>query len=213
MIKINLIQAPVQEPERKADWAVSPNQRNGMYGLAAAVCCFAIVGCFYWAWEHEVTGLEEKIEAARLEAAQLAGIQAENRRYESELVQIQNHIIVMQALEKTRTGPRDLMTRLGAAVDTINGLYLTSVKSARGRLVIDGESDRLSAVANFISALQNDASFQQVQLNQFFEDDRNSEVSFKFDLVCLYTPPVETAASVPPAAPAGSSGRPPGRQN
>jgi Tfp pilus assembly protein PilN len=211
VIKINLIQAPVREREVKFDRAATTSQRNAIYALAAAVVCFGIVGLFYWSWNHEISALNTKIEAARLEAARLAGIQAENRNYETELAQIQNHIVVIQALEKTRTGPQDLMTRLGSAAGGVDGIYLTSVKSDAGRLLIEGESDHLTAVADFISALQNDSSFQQIELNQVYEDDQNTQVIFKFDLVCLYMPPVETAASVPPAAPAGDSGRPPGR--
>jgi Tfp pilus assembly protein PilN len=211
VIKINLIQAPAHEQNVKLGRVATLRVNIGIYALASVMVCFGIVSLFYWVWNHEISGLNEKIDAAQIEAARLAGIEAQNRRYAEELSQIENHIMVIQALEKNRSGPQDLMTSLGNAVDGIRGIYLLSVKSGGGPLEIDGESDHVNAIADFISALQTDRSFQKVELHQLFEDDQNTQVSFKFDLVCLYTPPVETAASIRAAAPAASSERPPGR--
>jgi Tfp pilus assembly protein PilN len=213
MIKINLIQEAAREQNPKLGRVATLRLNNGIYALASVVVCFGIVSLLYWVWNHEISGLNQKIDVARIEAARLAGIEAQNRRYADELSQIENHIRVIQALEKNRTGPLDLMAKLGNAVDGIQGIYLLSVKSNGGQLVIDGQSGRVNAIADFISALQNDRSFQNVELHQLFEDDQNTQVSFKFDLVCLYTPPVETAASIPAVAPAADSRRPPGRQN
>jgi Tfp pilus assembly protein PilN len=211
VIKVNLIQGPVQERNVKVRWAASTKQKNGIYVLAGVLLSFGIVGLFYMRWSDEASGLEIKIAEAQVEAAHLSQIEAENGKYAAELSEIQSHIMVIQSLEKTRIGPQDLMTRLGSAVGGVSGVYLTSVKSDGAQLAIEGESDHLNAIANFISSIQNDHSFQQVALNQVYEDDQQSQVIFKFGLVCLYTPPVETAALMPPAAPAGRSGRPPGR--
>jgi Tfp pilus assembly protein PilN len=211
VIKINLIQAPVHAPSLKLKRVPTLRLNNGIYALASVIVCFGVVSLLYWAWDHEISGLNAKIEVARVEAARLAGIEGQNRRYTDELAQIENHIMVIQALEKNRTGPQDLMTKLGNTVDEINGIYLLSVKSGGGRLTIDGQSDHVNAIADFIGALESDSSFQKIDLQQVFEDDQNSQVSFKFDLVCLYTPPIETAASLPAVAPTAGSGRPPGR--
>jgi Tfp pilus assembly protein PilN len=211
MIKINLIQPAVQDLPLKMDETAATKRKNGAYALASLVVCFGITGLFYWGWNHEISGLNAKIGAARVEAARLAGIQAQNRRYEADLAQIENHVLVIQTLERSRTGPQELMTKLGKTVDRISGLYLLLVKTGAGQLTIDGQTDRVNGIADFIGALQNDPSFQKIELRQVFEDDQNAKVSFKFDLVCLYTPPVETAASMPSAAPTGESGRPPGR--
>jgi Tfp pilus assembly protein PilN len=201
MIRINLIQSQVQELPHKMEEVASAGQRNAVYAVASLVVCFVIVGFFHWVWNHEIAGLNQKITVARMEAARLAGIQAENARYEAALAQIESHIAVIEALEGSRTGPQQLMTKLGDKVDGINGLYLLSVKSDGDQLVIDGQSDHINAIAEFISQLQGDRSFQKLDLRQIFEDDLNNTVSFKFDLVCLYTPPVETAASMPSGSP------------
>jgi Tfp pilus assembly protein PilN len=211
VIKINLIQAPVEQLNLKVGRVRSFELNNGIYALASVVICFGVLSLLYWSWNHEISGLNAKIGAARLDAARLAGIEAQNSKYTNELAQIENHIVVIEALESNRTGPQELMTKLGNAVDGVNGVYLLSVKSGGGQLTIDGQSNHINAIADFISALENDPSFQRVDLQQLFEDDQKSQVSFKFDLVCLYSPPVETAASLSAVAPAAGSGRPPGR--
>lgn len=211
MIRINLVQAPAETLNPKKVEPVNPNRQNALSALVSVVVCFGIAGLFYQVWTHEIARLNDQAGVARREAARLAGIQAQNRRYETDLAQIENHVRVIQALETSRTGPQDLMTRLGNMVDGISGLYLLSVKSDGSKLVIDGQADRVNAIADFIAGLQSNSSFQKIELHQVFEDDRNDRVSFKFDLECLYTPPVETAASVLPAAPTGNPGRPPGR--
>lgn len=201
MIKVNLIQAPAAELPLKMDEAAAGSRKNGSYALASFVVCFGIVWLLYWGWNREISGLNREIAQARTEAARLAGIQAENTKYETDLAQIEGHVVVIEALESSRTGPQQLMAKLGATVDGINGLYLLSVKSDGNQLVIDGQSDHVNAIADFIGALQNDGSFQKVDLRQIFEDDQNTTVSFKFDLVCLYMPPVEPAAPTPLGSP------------
>lgn len=211
MIKINLIQPVERESELKLDEIRNPNWKNALYALVSLVVCLGLVGLLYAGWNHQISELNGKIAAARIEAARLMAVEAQNHRYQADLTAISNHIMVIQSLEKTRTGPRDLMTKLGNSVSRINGLYLLSVQSNSNQLVIDGEAGHVHAIADFIAALESDTSFQNVDLRQVFEDDQNNTVNFKFDLVCLYSPPVELAASIPPAAPTGGSVRPPGR--
>lgn len=210
MIRINLIQPVKREAEPKAhDVAPSFAQRKEIYPLASLVICFGVVGLLYWSSNHKITQLNAQIAAERQEAVRLAGIQAENTKYQGQLAQINDHIQLIQTLEQSRTGPQQLMALLGNAVNRISGLYLLSVDASQNRLAIHGQSDYVNGIADFIATLESLQSFNDVQLRQVFEDDQNSRVSFKFDLDCLYKPPVEAPPS--PAPPAGLKGRHPGR--
>jgi Tfp pilus assembly protein PilN len=211
MIRINLIQASGREGEPKAETKASAGRRNKQYAVISILICFGLTGLLYTAWNRQISSLQGRIAAAKREAARLAVLEAQNRRYEADLAEIQSHISVIESLEKQRRGPQQLMTALGSTVDHVDGLYLLSVKSQNGKLEMQGQADRTAAIADFIGALLSDRSFDRVDLRRVFEDDRNSRVIFKFDLVCLYTPPVELAASMPPVAPAGGTERPPGR--
>ncbi|MGH9398067.1 MAG: PilN domain-containing protein [Terriglobia bacterium] len=211
MIRINLIQAPAREMETKASEAASLRERKELYPLLALVVCFGLVGLMYWRSSHSLAVLNRQMTVEKMEASRLAALEAQNKRYQSQLGEIDQHIDVIQTLEKGRTGPRDLMALLGSAAGRVNGLYFLTVDTQKGRLNIHGQSDDADAVANFIAALEDAGSFSDVELRRVFEDDRYTKVSFKFDLDCLYKPPVDAAASTLPAPPSGGSGRPPGR--
>lgn len=211
MIRINLIQAPVREKETKTSETASLRDRKELAPLLALVICFGLVGLMYWSASRSITALNRQMAVEKREAAHLAALEAQNKRYQSQLAEINQHITVIQTLEENRTGPRDLMTFLGGAADRVNGLYLLSVDMQKGRLNIHGQSDDADAVANFIAALDAAGSFRDVELRRVFEDDQSNRVSFKFDLDCLYKPPVEVAAAALPASPSGSAVRPPGR--
>ena len=211
MIRINLIQATERETETKIASQQGLRDRKEFFPLLALVVCFGVVGALYWGWNHRIATLNRQLTAERQEAGRLAAIEAQNKQYESQLAEIDEHINVVRTLQKSRTGPRDFMTVLGDAADRVKGLYLLSVSPQNGRISIHGQSDNADAVANFIAALESIDSFSDVELRRVFEDDQSTRVSFKFDLDCLYKPPVEMAASTLPASPSGSAERPPGR--
>ncbi|MGH9445262.1 MAG: PilN domain-containing protein [Terriglobia bacterium] len=211
MIRINLIQTPGAGRGAKHEESGDLARRSGRHAAASALICFGLAALLYWRWSRQTADLNGKIAVARVEGARLAAVEAQNGRYQVELAQIEQHIKLTQALESSRTGPQQLMANLGDVVDGIKGLYLLSVKSNHDKLNIEGQADHVNAIADFIAVLENAHSFDDIELNRVFEDDQYGKVSFKFGLACLYKPPLETAASMPPAAPAGSSGRPPGR--
>ncbi len=200
MIRINLIPAPVAagEPAAKFSDELPLTKRKEFMPLVSLVACLAVVGFLYWSANNHVASLTRQIDQARREAARLAGIEAQNRVYQAQLVGINQHISVIQALQLNRTGPQELMTLLGGAIDRVNGLYLLSVASTEGRLNIQGLSGQVNTIADFISTLQSMNSFEDVRLEKVFEDDRNSQVSFMFNLDCLYRQQAATGAAAPP---------------
>ncbi len=214
MIRINLIQPPPSEVEAKAKLQ-EPSallQRKEFMPIVSLVVCFGIVGLLYWSANRHIDQLNQQLVIEQQEAARLAGVQAQNRKLEVQLNEIKQHLAVIETLQANRTGPQRLMTLLGDAVNRVNGLYLLSVSTEKGRLTIHGQSDHMNGVADFITALQSIPAFADVQLRQIFEDDqKNGAVSFKFDLDCEYQPvpeaPRASAVVIPASAPARLPGR------
>ncbi|HET7100834.1 MAG TPA: PilN domain-containing protein [Terriglobia bacterium] len=202
MIRINLIQAPAREAEAKIQEAPAFLQRKEFLPLVSLVVSFGIVGLLYWNANRQIDGLNRQIAAERQEAVRLAAIETQNKNYQNQLAQIKEHITLIQSLQQQRTGPQQLMTLLGNAVDRVSGLYLLSVDAQKARLSIHGQSGRVNAIADFITQLQQIPSFEDIQLRQFFEDDLKTAVNFMFDLDCVYHP--RSAA----ANPALAGGRP-----
>lgn len=210
MIRINLIQSPERESAAKIQAPETAAGRKEIYPLAALVVCFAIVGALYWLANHRISSLNARLVVEQREAARLGAIEAQNKAYQAQLAEINQHINVIKTLEKSRTGPRDFMTLLGDAANRVSGVYLISVAGQSDHITMHGQADNANDLAGFIAALKSGA-FTDVELQQFFEDDQNGRVSYKFDLDCFYKPPVEMAASTAPASPSGAAGRPPGR--
>jgi Tfp pilus assembly protein PilN len=93
-------------------------------------------------------------------------------------------------------------------VNRTTGLYLLTVNAEGGRLQIQGQSDSVEAIVNFIGVLRHSGGFADVQFHQFFQDDQEKRLSFKFNLDCVYQPTatptmragsgvVQTAAATP----------------
>ncbi|MGH9470112.1 MAG: PilN domain-containing protein, partial [Terriglobia bacterium] len=184
MIRINLIQSPSGESPAKSADALPFAEQKAFFPVIALVVCAIVVSWIYWSANRHIAQFNQQIAAARLEAARLSAVEAQNRTYQGQLAQINQHISVIQQLQRNRTGPQQLMTLLGGIADKVNGVYLLSVDASQSRLTIHGLSDRMNAIADFIDTLQGVPSFGNVELQRVFEDDQSSRVSFKFDLAC-----------------------------
>ncbi len=201
MIRVNLIQPVGMPVEATASFAIPASaKKQGMALAMSALICLAIVGSIYWLWSHQIMKSTQQLALERAEAARLARIQAENAKYHAELTAIQAHIGIIQGLNKSREGPKDLMTALGMTVNHANGLYLVSVAGNGGQLKIHGQSQHVNSIADFITALKQAGPFENVQLQRLFEDDHKDLVSFTFDLTCVFKPPAEQAAAAGPRA-------------
>jgi Tfp pilus assembly protein PilN len=197
MIRVNLIQPVGMPVEAAVATATAPaTPKNQVIALAgSALICFALVGAIYWLWTQQIAHGKQQLAIERSEAARLAHIETENQKFHVELVAIQAHISIIQQLNKARSGPKDLMTALGQTVNRASGLYLVSVAGEGETLKIHGESQYVTSIADFITALKQAGSFSDVQLQRLFESDHKDRMNFNFDLTCLYKP--ATGNSVP----------------
>lgn len=204
MIKINLLAGAKPQFESKPQAATPAAAAKAFQGKAfgASLLVAAIIsGAIYLLWSHQITALNQRLEVEKREAARLAQIQAENQRYQQRLEELERRINAIQTLQSNRTGPVELMATLGSTVNHAKDLYLTAVDASGSRIFLQGVSTTEASIAEFIAALKSNGSFSDVQLRQYFESDRPSLVTFKFNIDCAYQPNATvTAASQAPAA-------------
>jgi len=200
MIRINLLgettrAAEVHAPEGPA----LPVASLGLAFGASLVVALGVVGILGYTWGRQVDRLQQELAKEQAEQARLAAVAVENKSYEQEILEVQTRIKTIQELEKARTGPVDLMNALTDSVNRTNDLYLLSVKADGGRLILKGESGSVQAIADFIVALKREDGFDAVHLQQYYQDDENERMNFKFDLDCVYSRggPPPPAAAVP----------------
>jgi len=217
MIKINFLQeGGVQAASGEPAATRLPPARDMAIFLASLLVVCALTGSLYWFWNRQLNRLSRDLAAEQREATRLAAIQAENQRFQQRVSEAQRRLEMVRNLQSQRVGPVALMNALGELVSRTTGLYLLTAKAEGSRLVIQGQSDSVEAIVNFIAVLRHSGSFADVQFHQFFQDDQEKRLSFKFNLDCVYQPSatpliaragsgVVQAAAVqrPPEAPSG----------
>jgi Tfp pilus assembly protein PilN len=217
MIKINFLQEEAVHAVDSEPVATGlPPARQTAVFLASLLVALALTGALYWFWNRQLNRLSQDLAAEQHEAARLSAVQAENQRFQQRVSEAERRLDTVRSLQNQRVGPVALMNALGELVNRTTGLYLLTVNAEGGRLQIQGQSDSLEAIVNFIGVLRHSGSFADVQFHQFFQDDQEKRLSFKFNLDCVYQPAatpttarpgsgvVQTAA----AAPAGNAAAP-----
>jgi len=199
MIKINLL--GVVRPVAKVAGPPPTVMRQALIFGVSVLVAFGIVGFMYRYWTSQIEDLNKKIAKEKIEADRLAGIRAENQRYIQQRQQLEMRINTIQKLQESRVGPADLLAALGNTVNRSNDLYLLAVSPEGGRIAIRGLANSVESIANFIANLKQTERFEDVQLRQYFQDDRQNQLSFRFNLDCVYKLPPTPSAGAPLAAP------------
>ena len=195
MIKINLLGLAAPKPRvKEEEKAVTPAKTALQVGvfLGALVVSFGAVGLMYLVWSGSETTLNVELKKQKAEQTRLAAIRQENAKYDRERALLEQRIKAVQMLQTSRVGPTDFMNALGNVVSkTPTDLYFFSVTRQDDRVVIQGQSGSANSVATLMSSLKTSGHFDDVQLRQFFEDDKDNEASYKFNIDCSYKSPSE----------------------
>jgi len=205
MIRINLLGVAAPHVKERPERRTPPVAFQAGTFVGAVVVFFAIVGLIYKFWNGAVTNLQTELKKEQAEEARLAGIKAENVRYQQQLALLQQRINTIQTLQTSRTGPVELMISLSNVVNRTGDIYLYSMTPAGDRLGFRGQSGSVESMAEFISALNHSGAFEDVQLRQFFEDDQHGRLTYKFVLDCQYKQPGAAAGAASNAGTAGAS--------
>lgn len=199
MIRINLIRTGPAPGVKPPGPPTTLGRHIVVFLVSLGLMLLAVV-LLWRVWSKNIDELQEKLKHERDEQARLASFKAENLKFEQQKRQLEQRINTIQMLQASRVGPAELMTALANTVNRTNDLYLLSV-GPPPRVAIRGESDSVESIARFIAALKKSGSFDDVQLQQYYQDDRDNRLSFKFNLDCLYKVPTVPVAATPATPP------------
>ncbi len=211
MIKINLL-GVAQPPSSKGPSMGGPPApiiTQIVVFVGAVIIFFGIVGVLYKIWSNQADNLAKDMTRERTRHAALAVVQAQNLQYQQQLKDLETRINVIQQLQASRVGPVELMSSLGSVVNQTSDIYLYTMSPVGGRYQLKGQSNTVDSMANFLAYLQKSGAFDDVKLEQFYEDDQQTRLTFKFTLSCTFVS--AAAAAVQPAGSAtGGASRPGG---
>jgi Tfp pilus assembly protein PilN len=212
MIKINLL-GVAPPPSKKVSGPPAPVAFQAAMFIGAMVVCFAIVGVIYKVWSNQVDMLGKELARQKVRQTELAAVKAQNEKYQQRLKDLETRINTIQALQNSRTGPVELMTSLGNVVNKVNEVYLYTATPAGDHLELKGQAATVNAMADFMADLKNSGSFDNVQLEQFFQDDLKDRLNYKFTLGCQFkssTGGISPTSGGPPAGVTPTGGVGPG---
>lgn len=214
MIKINLL--GVAPPPSKAPTIggpPAPKATQVLMFVGALVISFGIVGVIYKVWTNQIDDLQKRRNQENIRRQELAVVKLQNQKYQERLRDLETRINTVQALQNSRVGPVELMSALGRVVNRTNDVYLYTMVPAGERIQMKGQSGTVNSMANFLAFLKNSGSFDDVQLEQFYQDDVQERLTYKFSLSCQFKSPTggasPTVGGEPQAAgPPGAAGTP-----
>ncbi len=210
MIRINLLGVAPTPTAKAAGPPPTTALMAGVF-IGAVVVASLIVGGLYIFWNNGVKTEQTKLKKEKDRQAELAGVEAQNKRYQQYLGQLETRINTIQTLQSSRVGPVEVMTVLGNTVNRTTDLYLITVTPGGNRLAIRGQSNTVESIAAFIAALKATDNFSDVQLRQYYQDDLEKRLSYKFNLD-FAVKPRPAAAATPATQPGAPAGGPPPRR-
>ncbi|MGD0224727.1 MAG: PilN domain-containing protein [Terriglobia bacterium] len=207
MIKINLL-GSAPPPPGVTTGPPAPKATQVLIFVGALIIAFGIVGVIYEVWTNQIASLTKKRDQERLRTQELALVKAQNERYQQHLRDLETRIDTIQALQNSRVGPVQLMSALGNVVNKTSDVYLytlTPEPTGEGFL-LKGQSSTVSSMANLLASLKNSGAFEDVQLDQFYQDDKMDRLTYKFALSCQFKSPTGVVSPTSGAAPEAPPG-------
>jgi len=205
MIKINLL-GVAPPPSKVPSGPPAPKATQVVMFVGALIICFGIVGVVYKVWTNQIADLEKARNREKVRASELKLVENQNQKYQQRLRDLETRINTIQALQNSRVGPVELMNALGNIVSKTNDIYLYTLAPVGERLQLKGQSATVDSMASFLAFMKNSGSFNDVQLEQFFQDDQHERLTYKFALSCQFKSATGGASPTAGGAPAGPGG-------
>jgi type IV pilus assembly protein PilN len=210
MIRVNLLstERPTQKKKTTAPAAPGALQAYLLLTLFAGGTAFACAG-FWWYQSSVLQELDTKIAADEKRQRDLQAIKVQVDAFQAKKTLLENKVNLIERLKAQQKGPVHMLDEISKALPDF--VWLTSLDESAGRVTLQGESNGLTSVADFISALQRCGWFPSMDLVS--SDETNNIV--KFNLQGNFLDPelaakqkAAAAAAAPPPAPAAAVKKP-----
>jgi type IV pilus assembly protein PilN len=210
MIRINLLAADRPTKKKKAA-AAAPGAMQA-YLLLGAFTALAVLGCLgaYFYMSGQIKDLDENIAKAEERQRQLQAIKVQVDALEAKRATFQKKVDLIERLKAEQSGPVHMLDEISKSLPDF--VWLTNLDQSGTAVRFTGQSNGLTSVADFISALERSGWFPNVDLASSTETNniitfalsalfKNPEVAKKEAEAASRRPiPGSTAAGATPAA-------------
>lgn len=198
MIRINLLGQPRPKAARRA---AAPAAATLLFILLGGVLFSAIVLWVFWYQDNQqLTQRNQDIERLRQDKARLEQLRQQVDQYEKQKAVLDQRYAIIEELQRNKTGGQELLSMVANAVVRTDTLWLTSLQRKGNGLTLEGSAASITAVADFITQLKRSGYFDNVEIKESKQDERNPNVAtFTFILTADFALPSATAPAAPPA--------------
>lgn len=167
MIRINLLQerkAPAAGKTRTAGPSVpGAFQAYALLGLFAGGAAFASAAIWWWQ-SSKIKDLDRLIAADTKRQQDLMAIKKQVDEFQTKKQILENKVTLIETLRLEQKGPVHMLDEISKALPDFVWLSAMDQAPATGNLKFKGEANGLTAVADFISALQRSGWFPMAEL-------------------------------------------------
>jgi type IV pilus assembly protein PilN len=206
MIRINLLAADKPEATKKKTASAPGNvQAYLILGLFAGGMLLACLG-LWWMKTTSIQELDEKIASAKKRQAELQAIKVQVEQFLQRKRILDAKVKLIEQLKAQQSGPVHMLDEISKSLPDF--VWLTSMDQAGNKITFAGESNGLTAVADFISNLQRSGWFPKVDLVSTQEANNVIQFQLTADFQPQAPPAAAPAAGTPAPAPPAAAAKP-----
>ncbi len=157
MIRINLLTVDRERTKRKAKFEVGQKITVGC-SLILVVAAL-VVGWWFWSLQRDSANLDQQIADAERETQRLQSVIQQVAQFEARRAQLQQRVTLIEELRKGQTGPVHLLDHISRSLP--ESMWLLDLRHADRVITLDGRCTSLSALSDFISALEASNLFER----------------------------------------------------
>ena len=150
MIRINLLGVERTKTRKLPTFTIQAQQLTIACSLIL-VASFAGIGWWYWTLKQTAAQVETDITTAQQEQVRLQSVLAEVRQFEARRSQLQQRVQLIEQLRGGQTLPVQILDHISRSVPEL--LWLTDMEQKGDALTIQGRSNTLIAVSDFVANL------------------------------------------------------------
>lgn len=199
MIRINLLAAERPSAQKKVKAPPGAIQAYLFLALFAGGALLACAGAYFYK-SSAIARLDEDIKKAEEEARQLQAIKQQVDDLEKKRTTFQRKVDLIESLKAEQSGPVHMLDEISKNLPDF--VWLNTLDQTGASLGLGGESNSLTAVADFILALQRSGWFPNVDLGE----TRESAGLITFTLKAQFMNPEVAARKAAAAAKAQAAG-------
>ena len=150
MIKINLLAVDRERAKRKSTFQIGQKVTIGCSLILVATAL--LVGWWYWSLQRESAELDQQIADAERETVRLRSVLQQVQQFEARRAQLQQRVGLIEELRAGQSLPVQLLDHVSRSLP--DAMWLVEMKQTANDIVIDGRCISLTALSDFVSALE-----------------------------------------------------------